>query len=64
MATYLSALGLVTAIGGILIEGLAVSAMSFYPVRRSLPWSPFSLVGLGFFCFLGGSLLLACGAFR
>ncbi len=49
--------GYTIAVAGILIEGLGMAAVAFYPVRRRLPISPFSIMSIGGCCFLGGVLL-------
>jgi hypothetical protein len=41
---------------GLLIEAIGTAAAAFYPIRRRLPISPFSLVGIGGCCFFGGLL--------
>lgn len=59
MASILGYVGFIISVLGFLIEGLAVFAMVSYPVRRRLPWSPFSFLTVGFVCFIGGMVLFA-----
>lgn len=59
MASSLGYVGFLISVLGILIEGLAVCAMVSHPLRRRLPWSPYSILAVGFACFIGGMVLFA-----
>jgi hypothetical protein len=54
-------LGLVIAIVGLAIEGLAVVAMAFWPIRKRLS-NPFVVQAVGFGLFVLGLLLYAIGS--
>jgi hypothetical protein len=56
MSKILMLAGFTISVVGLLIEGIGVTAMTFYPVRRRLRMSPFSIVSIGGLCFCGGIL--------
>jgi protein-S-isoprenylcysteine O-methyltransferase Ste14 len=58
---FLGKMGLVLAIVGLGVEGLAVVAMAFWPVRKRLP-NPFVVQSAGFGLFVVGLLLYAIGS--
>jgi hypothetical protein len=49
--------GFTLAAAGLLLEGVGVASAAIYPLRRRLPISPFSIQGIGCYCFCGGILL-------
>lgn len=59
MDTILGQVGFVIAVLGILVEGLATTAMVSIRVRRAMPCSPFVIVTVGILYFFGGMILLA-----
>jgi len=57
METFLELAGISFTIGGFLLEALGVAAAAFYPVRRRVAFSPFSLISLGGCAFFAGQLV-------
>lgn len=51
-------LALLLILSGFLLEILGIWAAALYPLRRRLPWSPFTIVSLGGICLVSGILCL------
>ena len=61
MPSPLAMIGIAIASGGLLIEAIAILAMGRPSLRQKTRFSPFSMLPLGFACFVVGLLIYAAG---